>query len=133
MACAKITLQINQGETFYKRFEYKDRNGSPVDLSYYHSRMQIRPSVDSSTVIATLSSSISGDGTGISHTPISESITLPESSGSFSLTVSAYSSSLFNFNEAYADLFFYSGSGITLYADKVFEAKVKLVKSVTRS
>ena len=123
---------INQGETFLKRFEYKDSNGAPIDLTYYQSRMQIRPTADSSTVYATLSSSIALDDTGILHTPLSGSTTLPESSGSFSIKISAYSSSLFSFTEAYADFFFYSGSGITQYADKVFEAKVKLIKSVTR-
>lgn len=132
MACAKITLTINQGETFYKRFEYKDSNGDPIDLTYYQSRMQIRPTAESSTVYATLSSSISSDQTGITHTPESASVTLPMTSGSFAVKISSYSSSLFNFTEAYADFFFYSGSGITQFADKVFEAKVKLIKSITR-
>jgi len=132
MACAKITILINQGETFDRRFEWKDGDGNPIDLSYYHSRMQIRPTVDSSTVYATLSSSIALDGTGITHTPYSGSVQLPESSGSFAVKISAYSSSLMSFNEAYADFFFYSGSGFTMFADKVFDAKVKLIKSVTR-
>lgn len=132
MACAKITILIHQGETFDKRYEWKDSNGRPIDLTYYQSRMQIRPTVDSSTVYATLSSSIAADGTGITHTPVSASVTLPATSGSFGIKISAYSSSLFNFNEAYADFFFYSGSGITQFADKVFDAKVKLIKSVTR-
>lgn len=132
MSCAKITILINQGETFDKRYEYKDSNGSPIDLTYYQSRMQIRPTVDSSTVYATLSSSLAADGTGITHTPLSGSVVLPMSSGSFGIKISAYSSSLFNFTEAYADFFFYSGSGVTQFADKVFDAKVKLIKSVTR-
>lgn len=132
MSCAKISLMINQGETFFKRFLYEDESGSPIDLSYYHSRMQIRPSAGSSTVYATLSSSLSADQTGITHTPYSGSVQLPSSSGSFAIQISAYSSSLFNFTEAYADMFIYSGSGITQYTKKVFEARVKLIKSVTQ-
>ena len=132
MACAKIKFTINQGETFRRRFEYKDSSGSPIDLTYYQGRMQIRPNKDSSTVIATLSSSLAADNTGITFTPTSASIVLPATSGSFQLEISAYSSSLFNFNEAYADMFIYSGSGINQFADKIFEATIKLNKSVTR-
>jgi len=132
MACARIKLTINQGETFNKRFEYKDASGDPIDLSYYHARMQIRPTKESGTVIATISSSFSADLTGITFTPESASVNLPPSSGSFAIQISAYSSSLFNFNEAYADMFIYSGSGITTEADKIFEAVIKLNKSVTR-
>lgn len=132
MPCAKIKLTINQGETFYKRFEYKDVESVPIDLSYYHAKMQIRSSKESPTVIATISSSFSADNTGITFTPESASIFLPPSSGSFAIQISAYSSSLFNFSEAYADLFLYSGSGITTEADKVFEAVIKLNKSITR-
>lgn len=132
MSCARIKLTINQGETFYKRFEYKDVSGDPIDLSYYHAKMQIRPTKESSTVIATISSSFSADNTGITFTPESASVVLPPTSGSFAIQISSYSSSLFNFADAYADLFFYSGSGVTTEADKIFEAIIKLNKSVTR-
>ena len=131
MAAGKIILVIDQGETFNKRFEYKDKNNSPIDLTYYQGRMQIRPSKGSSTLYATISSSAAPDGTQITFTPLSGSTILPATSGSFRVIISAYSTSLFTFDEAYADLFIYSGSGITQYADKVFEASIKLNKSVT--
>lgn len=132
MGAAKIILKIDQGETFDKRFEYKDKNSNPIDLTYYQARMQIRPSRGSSTVYATISSSFDSDGTGITFTPLSESVTLPMTSGSFRIQISAASTSMFTFEEAVADLFFYSGSGTSQFADKVFEAKVKLYKSVTQ-
>jgi hypothetical protein len=122
---------VNQGETFERRIEYKDSNNTPIDLTGFHSKLQIRPSAGSNIIYATLSSSISPDGTGLNMTPYSASTMLPESSGSIGITISSYSSSLFTFSEAFYDLFIYSGSGASMYSDKVMEGKVKLVKSIT--
>ena len=132
MSAGRVNLLITQGETFDKRFEYKDSNGLPIDLSYYHAKMQIRPAPESSVIYATISSSYSADGTGITFTPLSGSSVLPPSSGSFRIQISAYSSSLFSFKEAVADLFLYSGSGVTQIADKVLDFKIKIQTSVTR-
>ena len=54
MAIIKYDLFIEQGAEFTKSFEWKDSTGEPVDLTGYTARMQIRPSVSSDTVIASL-------------------------------------------------------------------------------
>lgn len=131
MACGKYTFTINQGETFYRRLRYLDSDNQPIDLTGYHGRMQIRPSIGSSTIICTLSSSIGVDGTGLNFTPFSASVVLPLSSGSIGITISAYSSSQFSFTEAVGDLFIYSGSGVTEYRDKILDLRFRLNRRST--
>jgi len=53
---AKLDLVIYQGSTFFKRFTWKDSR-TPIDITGYTFRMQIRPSVESETILADLSSS----------------------------------------------------------------------------
>lgn len=120
MAAGKYNFLIEQGTTVNFGITYKDSTGSPVDLTNYAARMQIRPSVDSSTVICSLSSSLSPDGTGLNiSSPIS---------GSINLYISAASSSAFTFTEAVYDLEIISGSIVT----RLIEGYVKLSKEVTR-
>jgi hypothetical protein len=81
----------------------------------------------------TLSSSVDSDGSGLNLTPLSGSITLPETSGSIGITISAYSSSLLPSNqESYFDLFIMSGSGVNYYAEMIYEGKSKFMPRVTR-
>jgi len=130
---SSYTFIIKQGKTFNRRFEYLTGNPpTPFDFTGYEVRSQIRPSYESSTVYATFSSSISADGSGFNMTPTSASVVLPRSSGSIGMTISAYSSSLFNFDTAYIDIEFYSGSGATQYVQELVSGKVKLMKEVTR-
>lgn len=139
MSCGKYTFTIKQGETFYRRIGYKDPYGLPVDLTDYRGLLQIRPNKGSSTIYATLSSSLAPDGTGLNFTPSSQSFSgstvttyiLPPSSGSIGLTITGYSSSLFSFDTAEGDLFIYSGSGVSTFTDHVAEFKFKLIKSTT--
>jgi hypothetical protein len=49
-------------------------------------------------------------------------------SGSIGIIISAYSSSILNFNEAYYDLEIVNGCDVT----RLLEGKVKLSKNVTR-
>jgi len=128
----RYLLQINQGSTFQERYEFYDSSGTALDFTGYEARMQIRPTITSNTVYCQLSSSLDADGTGISLTPTSASVTLPRTSGSFSITISAASSSLFDFTEAYYDMEIYSGSGATQYVYRLLEGKVKNFKNVTR-
>lgn len=116
-------LTIYQNESFSKRIEYKDSNGSAIDFNNFHARMQIRPNENSNTIYCNLSSSMGIDGTGLNMTPLSGSVVLPKSSGSLSINISAYSSSLMDFNEAKFDLFIISGSGVSIYQDKILEGK----------
>ena len=94
--------------------------------------MQIRPQFNSTTILCDLSSSMGADGTGLNLTPLSGSQTLPRSSGSIGISISAYSSSQFTFTEAYFDLEIYSGSGVNQYVEEIIRGKVKVLQEVTR-
>jgi len=126
MAAGRYSFVIEQGATLNLELQYKDASGNPIDLTNYSGKMQIRPTVGSSDVIATLSSSRDTDGTGLNFS--GSNGTTPPTSGSIGVFISAASSSLFNFNEAVYDLEIYSGSIVT----RILEGKVKLSKEVTR-
>ena len=126
MAAGRYSFIIEQGATTNFQINWNDETGSAVDLSGYHARMQIRPQIEASDVYISLSSSLSPDGTGI-HLSGSNDIT-PVQSGSIGIYISAYSSSLLNFGEAYYDLELVNGNVVT----RLLEGKVKLSKNVTR-
>lgn len=128
----RYSFIVNQGATFTERYEFFGTGGTPLDFNGYEARMHIRPAIDSSTVYCRLSSSFDSDGTGISLTPKSASLTLPKSSGSLSIFISAASSSAFTWQEAYYDIEIYSGSGATEYVYRLLEGKVKNSRNVTR-
>jgi hypothetical protein len=131
MAAGSYSFFIEQGATVDFRIDYRSSTGLPVDLTGWDSRMQIRPTVSSTEVIANLSSSLYADGTGLNMTPASASVILPKSSGSIGIFISAATSSLFTFNEAFYDLEIVSGS-TNPYVIRILEGKIKLKKNVTR-
>lgn len=130
MSAGKYSFTIEQGATLQFEIQYKDSNNVPVDLSAYNGRMQVRPTVGSSDVYLTLSSTLQSDGTGLNFS--GSNGTTPPTSGSIGIYISAVTSSNLNFDEAFYDLEIYSGSGITEYVVRLLEGKVKLSKEVTR-
>jgi hypothetical protein len=129
MAAGRYLLTIEQGSTTDLLLEWKDSNGEPVDSSGYTARMQIRPSVDSSTTYLSITNTLSNDGTGLNLTPESASVVLPRTSGSIGLFISAASSSNLNFAEGVYDIELQSNGGIVT---RLLEGLVKLSKEVTR-
>ena len=132
MAAGLYSFILEQGSTFVFRIDYQDSAGAPVDLSEYNARMQIRNEPGGSVLYATLSSSLSPCGTGLNMTPISASLTLPKSSGSIEVYISAESSSLFSFDKAHYDIELVSGSGACTEVIRLLQGKIKLSKEVTR-
>jgi hypothetical protein len=126
MAAGKYSFVIEQGATTNFQINWNDGSGSAVDLSGYQARMQIRPQVEGSDIFISLSSSLQPDGTGI-HLSGSNGTT-PVQSGSIGIYISAHSSSLLNFGEAFYDLELVNGNAVT----RLLEGKVKLSKNVTR-
>ena len=126
MAAGKYSFTVEQGSTTSFQVVYKDANGTPVDLSGYHARMQIRETKDSATVICRLSSSLDADGTGLNLSGSAGN--LPLSSGSIGIYISAASSSGFSFDTAYYDLELVTGGTVT----RLLQGSVKLDKEVTR-
>jgi hypothetical protein len=127
MAAAKYSFVIEQGATLTFQLDWTDELGNPIDLTGMHARMQIRPTVESTEVYLNLSSSLSDScGTGLN---LSGSVgTNPLSSGSIGVYVSAASSSLLTFGEAYYDLEVVNGCEVY----RLLEGKVRLSKNVTR-
>lgn len=126
MSAGRYSFVIEQGSTLSFQLQYKDSDGNPINLSNYGGRMQIRPTLPSSTVYITLSSSLQSDGTGLNFSG-SNGSTDPIS-GSIGLYISAASSSAFDFDTAVYDLEIYSGSIV----NRILEGQIKLSKEVTR-
>ena len=129
MSAGRYSFTIEQGTTFQLELIYKDSNQTPINLTGYSGRMQIRPTVDSTTVYLTLSSSLNADGTGLNFR--GSSGTNPPSSGSIGIYIASCTSSLLNFTNAYYDLEIYSGSNCP-YTVRLIEGQVQLSKEVTR-
>ena len=126
MAAGKYSFSIEQGATTSFQVIYKDANGTPVNLSGYHARMQIRETIDSSTIICRLSSSLDADGTGLNLS--GSAGTLPLASGSIGVYISAASSSAFSFDTAVYDLELVTSITVT----RLLQGTIKLDKEVTR-
>ena len=130
MAAGKYSFVIEQGATFQTELQYVGPNGTPIDLTGYDGRMQIRPSPTSTEVYITLSSSLDDCGTGLNFS--GSNGTTPPTSGSIGIYISAASSSLLDFNQGVYDLTNYSGSGDCTYVIRLVEGNVQLSKDVTR-
>jgi hypothetical protein len=128
MAAGKYTITIEQGATTDFEVQWKDSTGSPVDLTNYQARMQIRSDYGGTQIIE-LSSSLKADGTGLNMS--GSNGTTPPTSGSVGIFISAASSSALTFNEAKYDLEMVSGSGANVYVTRLLEGKVKLSKNIT--
>jgi hypothetical protein len=126
MAAGKYNIVIEQGATYQVEIQYKDSNNLPIDLSGYNGRMQIRPSIDSTTVYVALSSSLNADGSGLNFSG-SNGTTSP-TSGSIGIFISATSSSLLTFASGVYDLEIQTGSLVT----RLLQGNVQLSKEVTR-
>jgi hypothetical protein len=126
MAAGRYSFIIEQGATTNIQINWTDESGSTIDLSGYHARMQVRPTIESEVVYLSLSSSLESDGTGINLS--GSNFETPLQSGSLAIYISADSSSLLDFNEAYYDLEMVKQNTVT----RLLEGKVKLSKNVTR-
>ena len=125
MAAGKYNIVIEQGATYDVTVEYKDSNNTPIDLTGYSGRMQIRPSIGSTTTYLCLSSSLNPDGTGLNFSGSNGAT--PPTSGSIRLYISANTSSMLTFDQGVYDLEIASGS----YVSRILQGNVKLSKEVT--
>jgi len=125
MAAGRYNIVIEQGATYQIELQYKDSNNTPINLSGYSGRMQIRPSIGSPTSYLYLSSSLNPDGTGLNFS--GSNGTTPPASGSIGIFISATTSSLFTFTNGVYDLEIQSGSIVT----RLLQGNVQLSKEVT--
>ena len=128
MAAGKYSFIIEQGSTLNFEIQYKDSTSTPINLTGYSGKMQIRSDYadNNPTTYITLSSSLANDGTGLNFS--GSNGTTPLSSGSIGIIISAASSSLFTFNNAKYDLELTNGNVVT----RILEGNIKLNKEVTR-
>ena len=126
MAAGKYSFIIEQGATTNLNIQWTDSSGSAIDLTGYSARMQIRPGIEANDVYISLLSNLQPDGTGLNLSGSNGET--PVQSGSIGIYISAYSSSLLNFTEAYYDLELVNGIEVT----RLLEGRVKLSKNVTR-
>jgi hypothetical protein len=135
MAAGKYSFVLEQGTTVNFEIQYKDSNGSPVDLTGYNGRMQIASNYTSDptrTIYLTLSSSLNSDGTGLNFS--GSNGTTPPTSGSIGIYISACTSSALTFNTAYYDLEVYypvAGNPICPITTRLLEGQVRLSQQVT--
>lgn len=125
MPAGRYNIIIEQGATFELELQYKDSNSVAVDLTGYSGRMQIRPSIGSTTSYLCLSSSLEPDGTGLNFSGSNGAT--PPTSGSIGVYISAVSSSLLDFTTAVYDLEIASGS----FVSRLLQGNVQLSKEVT--
>jgi len=127
MSAGTYNFTIEQGTTVDFELQYTDVNDSPINLSGYTGRMQIKSGFanDKPTTYASLSSSRYPDGTGLNFS--GSSGTTPVASGSIGIYISAVSSSAFTFAKAKYDLELVSGSTVT----RILEGTITLSKEVT--
>jgi len=126
MAAGRYSFTLEEGATLNLQIGWSDGDGNPIDLTDYHARMQIRPNVESSTILLSLSSSLTEDGTGINLS--GSNGTTPLSSGSIAIQISAAASEGLDFNDAYYDLELVKND----FVIRLLEGRVKLSKNVTR-
>ncbi len=115
MSTGKCNFTIKQGSTFRKPFQWI-AGGSPVDMTGWTARMQIRPEVDSEIVIAELTTENGG-------------ITIEPLEGKINLYLSDVETSAFSFESAVYDIELVDQSG-DVHRD--IEGKIKLSPEVTR-
>jgi hypothetical protein len=127
MPAGKYSLLVEQGTTLNIELQYLDSNNTPIDLTGYTAKMQIKDNYANSatTVYATLSSNILPDGTGLNLSG-SRGLNSP-TSGTIGVCISAATSSTFDFNIAYYDLEITTGSIVT----RLLQGTVALSKEVT--
>ena len=126
MAAGRYSFTIEQGATTQFEIQYKDNANTPINLSGYGARMQVRSTVDSSTILLTLSSSLLADGTGLNMS--GSNGTTPIQSGSIGLYISAATSSNLSFDKAVYDLEIHTGVTV----NRILQGEIKLSKEVTR-
>jgi hypothetical protein len=126
MPAGRYSFILEEGATFNLQLNWTDALGTPIDLTGYHARMQIRPSLESNDIILSLSSSFDSDGNGISLNGTSGDE--PFESGSIAIQIAAQSSEGLDFVNAYYDLELINEE----FVIRLLEGRVQLSKNITR-
>lgn len=112
----KYDIVIYQGATYSRVLTWKDENSTPINLTGYTARMMMRQEYDSVDPFITLTTENGG-------------ITLGESAGTITLTISAAATSAIAVDCGVYDLELVSGSGIV---SRLLEGRISVSPEVTR-
>ena len=96
MAAGKYNFTIEQGTTVDFELVYRDKDNQPIDIDSYTGRMQIKDKPGGNITHITLTNNLATDGTGLDFDDGEQ--------GKIRVFISAYSSSLLDFNKASYDL-----------------------------
>lgn len=117
MTAGILDITIEQGTSISRTFTVTTDGSTPVDLTGYSCRMQIREDTDSKAVIASYNNS---NGKLTVSSP---------ASGVLTWTVTNTETAAYKFNTAVYDLEIISGSGIVT---RLLQGEVTLSKEVTK-
>lgn len=134
MAAGIYDFIIEQGSTVDFELQYKDSNGSPINLTGCWGAMQIRSNYadNKPTTHITLTTDLNIDKTGLSFSGSVSNPPVPPTSGTIGIYIAACSSSLFNFNNARYDLEIYSGDPSCPVVTRLLQGQIQINKEVTR-
>jgi len=116
MTAARRNIIIEQGATFTYNLIYKDSEGTPVNLTGYTARMQVRKNVNSSDTLLDLNTE-------------NGAIVLGGSAGTIDITASATETASINSKIGAYDLEIESSSGVV---KRLVEGDVTINPEVTR-
>ena len=114
---AKHNLYVYRGATFSEAITWKDENATPIDLTGFTARMQMRETVEASTPFLTLTTENSG-------------ITLGGVAGTINILATAVATSAITATGGVYDLEIVSGDTITV--TRLLEGLVFISPEVTR-
>lgn len=111
----RYKILIDQGSTWSLQLTWLDSDGAPIDLTGYSARMQIRPTLESSTVTASLTSPSNG-------------ITLGGTAGTVTLAMTATQTAAITAGTYVYDVELVSGLTVT----RIVEGGLTVRREVTR-
>jgi len=117
---AKLDVECVQGATFYLNLEWQASNGTPLDLTGYTARMQVRESHDAATILIELTTE---NGRISLNTP---------STGGIELRISADDAEGITWTSGVYDLELVHDSGGEDIVDNILFGNVAVRRNVTR-
>jgi hypothetical protein len=114
---AKHNFYVYRGATFVEQIEWKDENGTAIDLTGFTARMHMRDAVDAATPFLTLTTENGG-------------ITLGGVAGTVDLLATAAVTSAITATAGVYDLELIAGDGVTV--TRLLEGLVTISPEVTR-
>jgi hypothetical protein len=117
LEAVRLDINIRQGAKYELNIQAKNQDGTVKDLTGYSARMQVRPTVESTTILLDANTS-------------NGRITINAPGGIVSISIGADVTSTLNWNVAPYDLEIYTADPANVFA--LIEGYASLSKEVTR-